>query len=83
MFVYGNKSRNYGNAAIQAYFSPGHRHNRMQRMTKMIIELSHQTQLYSGYIAVVVTEGRQLWGVHLSTSTTQHWASVGIFSAIL
>lgn len=56
MFVYGNKSINYGNAAIQGYFSPGHRQNRMLGMTGTIIELSHQTRLYSGYNAAVVTE---------------------------
>lgn len=56
VFVYRNKSINYGNAAIEGYFSSGHMHNRMQRITKMITKLSRQTQLFSGYSAVVVTE---------------------------
>ena len=73
-FVYWNKSRFRGNIAIQGYFSSGPKHNRMQRMTKMIIELSHQTERHSGYNADVLWQGLQLWCfLCLSNTGVGHW----------
>lgn len=74
--VYENKRRNYGSATIHGYFSPGHRHNRMHRMTKMIIELSHQTECYSGYNVFICLFMRHKAGIQMGFSVPSHEASL-------